>query len=130
MNPQDEALMLALVDFVARIGSDDLTLRFSDDEQPVVWMAVGNWGGHHEVGAAMNPIGAMSRLIEQVVDGGSCTHCGRPTGFELDPGSMPLQSTVCWYQYDPELKTVRRGCEGDTPPRGPNRAERRRRDRG
>jgi hypothetical protein len=27
--------------------------------------------------------------------------------------SMPLNESVCWYQWDPEMKTFRRGCEGD-----------------
>jgi hypothetical protein len=53
------------------------------------------------------------RLCAQVVDGGRCTHCRRPTGLSEDLDAMPLDRLVCWYQWDPELATFRRGCEGD-----------------
>jgi hypothetical protein len=47
-----------------------------------------------------------------LVDGAMCAHCGKPTGLEptllVD---MPFPEHICWYQYDPELKTFRRGCE-------------------
>ena len=70
-------------------------------------------GGRWEVAAAANPVRAALRLCEQLVDGGMCTHCNRPAGLEPDSiDAMPLNDLVCWYQYDPELKTFRRGCEG------------------
>jgi hypothetical protein len=67
-----------------------------------------------ETAAAMNPVRAILRLCERLIDGSICTHCKRPAGFEPDDiTSMPANDFFCWYQYDPELKTFRRGCEGD-----------------
>jgi len=84
---------------------------------PVVWVAVGTWGDRHEVGAGLDPTRAALRLCEQVMDGGQCTHCGRPSGFEPDSiDGMPLDELVCWYQFDPELKTFRRACESGSAP--------------
>lgn len=58
---------------------------------------------------------AVLRLLEQVVDGGRCTHCRRPTGVSEDwTATLPLEETFCWYVFDPELETFRRSCEGDT----------------
>jgi hypothetical protein len=115
------------VKMIGRTGATSIQIRYQDDEQPVVWMAVGEWtGGRQEVGAGFDPTRAVLRLCEQVIDGGQCAHCHRPTGFEPDQlDTMPFDPLVCWYQWDPELATFRRGCEGDTAPR-PNRAERRR----
>lgn len=64
-----------------------------------------------EVGAGLDPTTALYRVAETLVDGELCKHCGRPTGVELSPDGMPLDDVVCWYQYDPELATFRRGCE-------------------
>ena len=123
----DDPKLTAAVEMIGRTGATHFGLRYQDDEEPVVWIAVGTWpGDRHEVAAGLDPTRAALRLCEQAIDGGTCTHCKRPTGLEPDDlGAMPLDRHFCWYQFDPELKTFRRGCEGDTP--GPNRAERRRR---
>ena len=114
--PEQSDRMLAGVDFIRRTGSSTFSLRYSDDEEPVVWMAIAGYAdGVHEVDASLSPLRAVLRLCERLADGGRCTHCNRPAG--LDPDSletMPLDELVCWYQYDPELKTFRRGCEGGT----------------
>jgi hypothetical protein len=113
----DEDKFLAAVEMIRRTGSTQFQLRWSDDEEPTVWFAVATYGdGAAETDASLSPCRAVLRLCERLVDGGHCTHCGRPTG--LDPDSletMPLDDLVCWYQYDPELKTFRRGCEGEGP---------------
>jgi hypothetical protein len=125
--PPLDAKATAGVAMIGRTGARNIQIRYHDDEQPVVWMAVGEWpGGRHEVAAGLDPTRAVLRLCEQVIDGGTCQHCRRPAGFEPDHlDTMPVGQLVCWYQWDPELETFRRRCEGDTPPR-PNRAERRR----
>jgi hypothetical protein len=76
-------------------------------------MAAARWGSTWEVGASMDPLQAVFRLCDQVIDGGKCTHCDRPTGFVADIEPMPMSEMVCWYQWDPEIKTFRRGCAGD-----------------
>lgn len=117
MNPLDNAeidpRLTAAVDLIGRTGAQGFQFRYSDDEQPIVWFAVALYGDDRaEVDAALDPLRAVLRLAERIVDGGKCTHCGRPAG--LDPDSidrMPLDNVICWYQFDPELATFRRACE-------------------
>lgn len=92
-----------------------LQVRWSDDEVPTVWMATAKYQRGDEVRweatGAMGPTQAVLRLCEILIDGGHCTHCSRPTGFTEHFDGMPLDQLVCWYQWDPELSTFRRGCE-------------------
>lgn len=109
-----EAKLAACVDLARRTGSGTFELRYSDDQEPVVWMAIGKWGEQFETAAAMNPLRAAIRLLEIVIDGGICKHCERPSGVSDDwSQAMPLEDHVCWYVYDPETERFRRGCEGD-----------------
>lgn len=124
-DPMDPRLT-AGIELVQRTGAKTFQLRYSDDEEPVVWIAVAGYatrGGHgrpvasgkvnaHACGAALDPVAAVMRLLDELVDGAQCTHCGRICGVDEDWGEMPLDEYVCWYQFDPELKTFRRGCEG------------------
>jgi hypothetical protein len=110
----DDAKLKAGLDFIRRTGATGLQVRYSDDELPVVWMVVAQYGEHAEVDAALNPVRATLRLCERLADGGGCTHCDKPTGLTPDSfDAMPLPSHICWYQWDPERETFRRGCEGD-----------------
>ena len=128
--PQEQKdKLIAAFEFVRRTGARNVQLRWSDDEQPVVWMMVASYqigedgrpvpdGGtvRHEVDASLHPVRAALRLCERLADGGQCTHCGRPCGLDPDTlDTMPLNHLVCWYQFDPEMKKFRRGCEGDAP---------------
>lgn len=117
--PEVENRLMACVDLVHRTGASGFQLRYSDDEQPVVWMAIAGYANgrrvepQYEVGAALAPDRAAFRLVESLVDGGQCQHCKRPTGVDDSWGKMPFDEHVCWYQYDPEIRKFRRGCEGD-----------------
>ena len=122
------------VEMVERTGAKGFQIRWCEEEEPTVWFAMATydreWRGEHrelhEVAAAMDPVTAVFRLCESLMDGGQCRHCHRPTGFIPDLKPTLADKLICWYQWDPELKTFRRGCEGDVPRRdGPNRAERR-----
>jgi hypothetical protein len=122
--PEVQDRLVACVDLIGRTGATDFQIRYSDDEQPVVWIAVAKYRRRagrdeptltrHETAAALRPDQAAFRLVEALVDGGQCQHCRKPTGV-LDDWSQepPLAAlgVVCWYTYDPELKTYRRGCE-------------------
>lgn len=109
----DDAKLIAAVEMVRRTGSKQFQLRFHDDEAPVVWIAVAGYDDERfEAAASLHPLRAVLRLCETLIDGARCTHCRRPTGFDADSiETMPLNRAVCWYQYDPELQTFRRGCE-------------------
>jgi len=122
MDEKDQEKLAATIDFLRRTGAKQVQIRYSDDEQPVVWFVVVKYDGFNpggtvgfETDAAATPLAAALRLCERVGDGGKCAHCNRPTGFEPNLLiRMPMDDKICWYQFDPELKTFRRGCEGDT----------------
>lgn len=108
---------IAGVAMIGRTKAEQFQLRYHDDETPTVWIAVAGWsGGRWEAAAAVDPVRALLRLCEQTLDGGLCRHCGLPVAFDpddLSPPAPPLDRRACWYQFDPELATIRRGCEGD-----------------
>lgn len=116
MSTREERMVVAGTEMVHRLGLSGLEIRYSDDHLPVVWMAIALYENpklraQPQVAAALTPADAIYRLLEQLVDGGICTHCRRPTGITRDLHDMPAPELVCWYQYDPELNTFRRGCE-------------------
>lgn len=118
---EDKDKLLAAVHYIRRTGAKQVQIRYHDDEQPVVWFVVAMYDGFNpsgimgvEVDAATTPLDAALRLCERIGDGAKCNHCNRPSGFEPNLlVRMPHDDKICWYQYDPELKTFRRGCEGD-----------------
>jgi mono/diheme cytochrome c family protein len=112
--PDDDRLTAAVA-LLGRTGAAEFQVRYCEEEKPVVWIAAARWDDHWESAGAMTPLRAIFRLCDEVIDGGKCQHCHRPTGFSPDLDPLPLAPLVCWYQYDPELKTFRRGCEGDAP---------------
>lgn len=111
----DDPRLPAAVDLLGRTGAEQFVIRYCDEDVPIVWIAQARWHGHWEIAAAKQPLGAVFALCDLVIDGGKCAHCQRPTGFAPDLDAMPLEPFVCWQQWDPELKTFRRGCAGDTP---------------
>lgn len=118
-NTEDEDRFKAAIDYIRRTGASSVQVRYSNDQTPIVWMAIAEYDGRNpagikgfEVDAANTPLAAAVRLCERVGDGAICTHCNRPSGFEPTLLlRMPLDDKICWYQYDPELKVYRRGCE-------------------
>lgn len=111
MPPEYRDRLVACVDMLGRAGAQATQIRFADDEQPTVWFLVAQFpDGRWDAAAGQDPLHAAGRLLEQLVDGGSCKHCGRPTGFSLDTDSMPMDELVCWYQYDPSTKAIVKGC--------------------
>lgn len=111
----DDPQFHAGLDMLQRLGVTSVQLRYQDDQEPIVWMMLACFKieGHDvwQVAAALDPPLALIRLLEQLMDGGRCAHCQKPTGLVDGPDEMPAGELVCWYQYDPELKTYRRGCE-------------------
>lgn len=111
------ALLTACVDLIGRTGAEGFWMRFQDDEEPVVWIAQARYQRDgrevYEIDAALDPTRAAFRLCERLVDGGQCQHCHRPTGITEDFGPVLAEEVFCWYQFDPELKTFRRACEGE-----------------
>ena len=117
--------LTAGVGLLGRNGAVRTQIRWSDDEQPVVWFAVATWRvtppplrgrrpvprEHHKTGSGLGPLQAVLALCEAAIDGGTCTHCGRPAGLEPDSlDTMPADDVFCWYQYDPSTREFQRGC--------------------
>lgn len=118
------------IDMLRRTGAADFQIRFSDDEQPVVWIAV----VRHRVkdglpvsdgpvnssmaAAGLTPLEAVLELCEKAIDGGTCAHCHRLTMFTAELSTTSLDDlidlAVCQTMWDPELATYRRACEGNT----------------
>jgi len=109
--------MTAAFDLIGRTGAETCQIRCSSENKPVVWVAVATFEADKaEAAAAVTPQRAILRLAEQLVDGGQCLHCQRPSGLDADhQGEMPMNALVCWYQYDPERERFRRGCGGASP---------------
>lgn len=106
----DDPRFTAAVDLIGRTGARQFQIRYSDDEQPVIWVAAACWNNRWEAAAGMHPLTAVFRLCDAVIDGGTCTHCRRPAGFAPDPDSMPLDAIICWYQFDPSTGKFVKGC--------------------
>jgi hypothetical protein len=114
ISPEDPRF-LATIDLIRRTGAESFQIRYHDDEEPLVWIAIAEFEGNWEAAASLNPVTAVWRLAETLIDGGICRHCTRPAGVTDDwTGRMPLDELICWYRYDPELKKYRRSCEGNT----------------
>jgi hypothetical protein len=113
----DDPRLPAAVQLLERTGSHQFVLRYCEEGkaqgEPVIWAALARWNRHWEMGAATTPAEAVFRLCDEVIAGGQCEHCRRPTGFSPDLDPLPMDQFVCWYQWDPELRTFRRGCAGD-----------------
>jgi hypothetical protein len=108
---------IAAFDLLGRSGATQFQIRYCDDQQPVIWMAAVSYKrsgtAFWEAAGATDPETATLRLCEIMIDVGICTHCHRGTGFVPDLDEMPtvMGIDICWYQWDPELATFRRGCE-------------------
>lgn len=125
MAPIIDERMAPAIALLGKTGARDFELRFSEPEEdlggPIIWIAIATYLRTRgplvepaaECAAALEPEAAVFRLLDQVIDGGFCTHCKKTTGFDKGFGAMPLSGLVCWWQWDPETKAFRRGCEGD-----------------
>jgi hypothetical protein len=119
------------IDLLRRTGVSSFRVGWTDAEEdgdPVIFHATGTWGrAHyglnlqrvskkgvvHECAAGMNPEIAVLRLCEQVIDGGECKHCHKPTIFTQDETDPLLERLGCVYAWDSALSVFRRGCDGD-----------------
>lgn len=127
MNGVDDPRFTAGMSLLRRTGAAEIQVRWSDDEEPIVWFAVARYRldenrrprstgdiNGWETAAGHDPLEAVLRLCQEAVDGGTCRHCGRPSMFhaELDEVPTILDPMFCMYEWDPEMKVFRRGCEG------------------
>lgn len=109
------AKLLAGVELISHTGAATFQLRYSDDEEPVVWTAVASYVSkgppRWECAGALDPETAVLRLCEELIDGGQCTHCKRSTGFSAkgdQDGFWP--EVICWYLWNPKTEKFERSC--------------------
>lgn len=127
-DPTFDRRFVAAIDMLRRTGATEVQYRYSDDEEPTLWMVAvahhlnaerrpvaptdpTSQGVHWDCAGGMSPYRAAFRLLEVMLDGGTCAHCGRTTGVTEHFDPMPGSELVCWTQYDPELNKFRRSCE-------------------
>lgn len=116
---------IAAIDLVRRNGAREIQLRYDDEQKPIVWVAVAGFSiingrpsdrgkiNAHQAGGGLDPLTAIFALCHACLDRrGVCVHCSRNTMFDETFEPQPLEDFYCWYQWDPEMKTFRRGCEG------------------
>lgn len=116
----DSEIMVAAIDLLHRTGSTSFQVGWVDEVNPRVWYATVAYGARREAAAAIDPVTAVLRLAEQLIDGGTCNHCHRPSGLDLNievpMTSMPhpikpISDQVCWYYFDRAETRFKRGCE-------------------
>jgi hypothetical protein len=113
-SPEDP-VFVAAYDFIARTGAKSIQLRYEDDNEPTIWNVYIDYGYGHAVGAGLDPMRALKKVMDEIVDGGACAHCGRVTALADDWEADQLaDEAICWIVYDPELQKFRRSCEGET----------------
>lgn len=149
--PIDDVAIIAAADLVGRSGARNLEIGYLDDDVPA---EQARWYAHAQYRGARitaedhtSPAAAAEALAQQVLEGGRCTHCGGLVamsrgGAIAHPGAMADGSV--WTEQEiraagqclwtREGRRWMRGCRDTHPehvrPHGPNRAERRRRERG
>jgi hypothetical protein len=117
---------IAAINLIRRNGAREIQLRYDEEQTPIVWVAVAGFSiingvptgrgniNAHQAGGALDPLQAIFALCRACLDRrGLCVHCGRNTMFDETFDPQPLEDLYCWYQWDPEMKTFRRGCEGN-----------------
>lgn len=116
---------VAAIDLVRRNGAREIQLRYDDEQNPIVWVAVAGFSivngkpsgrgkvNAYQAGGGIDPLSAIFALCRALLDRrGICVRCGKNTMFDETFESQPLEYSYCWYQWDPEMKIFRRGCEG------------------
>jgi hypothetical protein len=75
-----------MIDLLRRTGASATTIRYSEPDEdekdgPTVWLAIVHYGEWWDAASGASPSVALVRLCEQLLDGGRCAHCQRPSSF-------------------------------------------------
>lgn len=89
---------MAAVDQLGRTGARAYEVGYEEDTDPVVWNATVTYQGTKLWRSAADPVRATELLLEDVIDGGLCTSCGRPTALILD-GQPSLDTPAVCERY-------------------------------
>lgn len=121
---------IAALDLIRRSGALSVQVRYSDDEQPVVWMVVAEHkvdrrglptsgkaepsSDHHTVGAGLNPVRAALMCAERLIDGRQCAHCLRPSALDTEEDGLNIPF-ACMVRYNATVEAYEQGCAGRSP---------------
>lgn len=107
LDPDVKARMSAALEMLGRTGAAAFELSYDDDLDPIRWTATVTYRGTKLWRTTLHPVTATEALLAEVIDGGACTTCGRPTAVLLHgaiPDGAPLG--VC-YRYRLGARYVR-----------------------
>jgi hypothetical protein len=125
-----KAKLAAASSLVGRTGARSFTLRYSEPDEeedgPTVWIAIAAFGREdeeiHSVAGALDPLSAMIRLLDELIDGGTCGKCGKATSFwqHEDPDMTAVPRViegrpVCWFTWDAASEKFLRDCDRARP---------------
>jgi hypothetical protein len=94
LSRREQARLVAAVDMIGRTGGRAYEVGYEDPTEdggtgPVVWHATATHQGAKHWRTGPDPVTATELLLEDLIDGGTCTSCGRVTALVLD-GSTGL----------------------------------------
>lgn len=137
MGLETDSRFMAAFDLIGRTGAASLQIReVVEDGPPTVYVAVAEYkpgsrgldadtrehgtlaAPYFAVAAGLTPLQALEALMVETIDGAECNVCLKVTAVSrefTDPLPAETADWFCWRQWDPELQTYRRSCEGDTP---------------
>lgn len=128
MTPEDPRFT-GMFKLLKKVAVESVTIRYSEPDEeegeaPTVWLAIAEFGNRarrrtlpgqptpFDAAAGSSPQVAMIRLCEQLLDGGQCSHCGRPTSF-VSMGEAPVDGgIVCWVAWDAKKEEYVQDCGG------------------
>lgn len=117
LNPTADPRLIAAMGVIGRTGATDIDIRYSDDTEPVVWLVVAHYEGDgrkaYQTAAALDPLTAILELCENLIDGGYCVDCNRPTAFDpsLDNTGVFDIDKLCWITWRYNDADFKRACE-------------------
>jgi len=105
--------LAAGMEVIGRTGAEFTQVRFCDEDEPTLWMAYARYpDGGQQVAAALDLEEAVMRLCAQLINGGSCRHCHRGTGFTprgLTTAVLDL-SDICLTFWDDDAQAFTQAC--------------------
>jgi hypothetical protein len=79
----DQPRFVGAVDLLRRCGAQTFRIEYTDPENGVVvWTSVAQFPGVVRCAADVDPLAAVHKLCEAVIDGGECAHCRKCAAFE------------------------------------------------
>lgn len=109
--------LIAAIDVIGRTGAADIEIGYDDEQRaPNWWYATckvrhpGSPSGWvtATIGGQLGPVVAAEKMARKLINGGTCTHCGRVMSLAGVPSERVMSSNLCrWSRVG---KRWERGC--------------------